>query len=112
MGHNGTEDTCLHQTDAQDLQPHRTRRTRSLGRQLLIFDSSKLGNGLQSIRDAQRIQTGTNKQTYICIRTLHHSERNIIIIKHAIQNRACYYGHTRKRNVELEATVKKLTGLH
>jgi hypothetical protein len=33
--------------------------------QSLIFDPSKLGNGSQSIRDAQQIQTGTNKQTYI-----------------------------------------------
>jgi hypothetical protein len=82
----------------------------------LIFDSSKLRNGSQSIHDANRRQTDTSKQTYICIRTLHHSKRNIIIIiiiiiKHAIRNRARYYGHTRKRNVEVEATVKKLTGL-
>ena len=63
MGHNGSEDTCLHQTDAQGLQSRGTQRTGSLGRQHLIFDSSKLGNGSQSIRDAQRIQTGTNKQT-------------------------------------------------
>jgi hypothetical protein len=65
MGHNGSEDTCLHQTDAQGLPLCGPRRTRSLGRQLLIFDPSKLGNGSQSIRDAQRIQTGTNKQIYI-----------------------------------------------
>jgi hypothetical protein len=32
---------------------------------------------------------------YICIRTLHHSNKNII--KHAKQNRACYYGHARKK---------------
>ena len=63
MGHNGSEDTCLHQTDAQGLQLRGTRRARSLGRQLLIFDPSKLGNGSQTIRDAQRIPTGTNKQT-------------------------------------------------
>ena len=63
MGHNRSEDTCLHQRDAQGLQPRGTRRTGSLGRQRLIFDPSKLGNGSQSIRDAQRIQTGTNKQT-------------------------------------------------
>ena len=61
MGHNRSEDTFLHQTDAQDIQSRRTRRTRSLGRQLLIFDPSKLGNESQSIRDAQRIQTGTHK---------------------------------------------------
>jgi hypothetical protein len=65
MGHNGSEDTCLHQTDAQGLQLCRTRRARSLGRLRLIFDPLKLGTGSQSIRDAQRIQTGTNKQTYI-----------------------------------------------
>jgi hypothetical protein len=73
MGHNGSEDTCLHQTDAQGLQSRGTQRTGSLGRQRLIFDSSKLGNGSQSIRDAKRRQTGTSKQTYICIRTLHHT---------------------------------------
>ena len=63
MGHNRSEDTCLHQTDAQSLQPRRTQRARSLGRQPLIFDPSKLGNGSQTIRDAQRILTGTNEQT-------------------------------------------------
>ena len=31
MGHNGSEDTCLHQTDAQGLLLCRTRRTRPLG---------------------------------------------------------------------------------
>jgi hypothetical protein len=61
MGHNGSEDTCLHQIDAQGLQPRRTRRVRSLGHQGLIVDSSKLENGLQSIRDAQQIQTGTSR---------------------------------------------------
>jgi hypothetical protein len=61
MGHNRSKDTCLHQTDAQGLQPCGTRRTGSLGRQRLIFDPSKLGNGSQSIRDAQRIkQAQTN----------------------------------------------------
>jgi hypothetical protein len=65
MGHNGSEDTCLHQTDGQDLQSRGTRRTGSLGRQRLIFDSSKLENGSQSIHDAKRRQTGTSKQTYI-----------------------------------------------
>jgi hypothetical protein len=42
MGHNGLEDTCLHQTDAQGLRSRRTRRVRSLGRQSLTVDSSKL----------------------------------------------------------------------
>jgi hypothetical protein len=65
VGHNRSEDTCLHQTDAQGLQLYGTRRARSQGRQRLIFDPSKLGNGSQSIRDAQRIQTCTNKQTHI-----------------------------------------------
>jgi hypothetical protein len=32
MGHNRSEDTCLHQTDAQDLQPCRTWRAGSFGR--------------------------------------------------------------------------------
>jgi hypothetical protein len=67
MGHNRSDGTCLHQTDAQGLQSRGTRRTGSLGRQRLIFDPSKLGNESQSIRDAQRIQTGTNKQTNIYI---------------------------------------------
>jgi hypothetical protein len=101
MGHNGSDDTCLHQTDAQSLRSRRTQRIRSLGRQLLIFDPSKLGNRSQSIRDAQRIQTGTNKQTYICIRTLHHSNKNII--KHAKQNRARYYGHARKKKCRTQS---------
>jgi hypothetical protein len=65
MRHNRSEGTCLHQTDAQGLQSRGTRRTGSLGRQHLIFDPSKLGNGSQSIRNAQRIQIGTNKQTKI-----------------------------------------------
>ena len=64
MGHNRSEDTCFHQTDAQDLQPRRTRRTLSLGHQGLIVDSSKLGNISKSIRDAQRIQTGTSKHIH------------------------------------------------
>jgi hypothetical protein len=89
-----SEDTCLHQIDAQGLQLCRTRRARSLGRRSLIFDPSKLRNRSQSIRDAQRIQTGTNEQTYIYIRTLHHSNKNII--KHAKQNRERYYGPARK----------------
>jgi hypothetical protein len=82
MGHNRLEDTCLHQTDAQGLQSRGTRRARSLGRQCLTFDSSKLRNRSQSIHDAQRIQTGTNKQTYIY-------KHYIIQIKHEKQNRAC-----------------------
>jgi hypothetical protein len=64
MGHNRSEDTCLHQTDAQGLQSRGTRRTGSFGRRSLIFDSSKLGNGSQFIRDAQQIQTGTNKHIH------------------------------------------------
>jgi hypothetical protein len=73
MGHNGSEATCLHQTDAQDLQLCRTRRTRSLGRQRLTVDPLKLENISQSIRDAKRRQTGTSKQTYICMRKLHYT---------------------------------------
>jgi hypothetical protein len=73
----------------------RTRRTRSLGRQRLIFDSLKLGDGSHSNRNAKRRQTDTRKQTHICIRTLHHT--NTSIIKHAKQNRARYYGHARKK---------------
>jgi hypothetical protein len=38
-------------------------------------------------------QAQTNKHIYICIRTLHHSNKNII--KHAKRNRARYYGHAR-----------------
>jgi hypothetical protein len=73
MGHNGSEDTCLHQTDAQGLQSRGTQGTGSLGRPRLIFDSLKLRNRSQSIRDAQRIQTSTNKHTYKYVRTLHHA---------------------------------------
>jgi hypothetical protein len=40
----------------------------SFGRRSLTADSSKLGNRSQSIRDAQRIQTGTHKQPYTCIK--------------------------------------------
>jgi hypothetical protein len=64
MGHNGTEDTCIHQTDAQGLQLCRTRKIRSLGCRSLTVDSLKLENGSQSIRDAKRRRTGTSKQTY------------------------------------------------
>jgi hypothetical protein len=95
MRHNGTEDTCLHQTDAQGLRSRGTRRTGSLGRQRLMFDSSKLENGSQSIHNAERGQTDTSKQTHKCIRTLHHT--NTSIIKHAKRNRACYYGRARKK---------------
>jgi hypothetical protein len=95
MGHNGSEDTCLHQTDAQGLQSHGTRRTGSLGRQRLIFDPLKLGNGSHSNRNAKQRRTDTSKKTHICIRTLHHTNTNII--KHAKRNRTCYYGHARKK---------------
>jgi hypothetical protein len=50
-------------------------------------------------------QVQANK--HICIRTLHHSKKNII--KHAKWNRARYYGHARKkRNAIVKATVEKL----
>jgi hypothetical protein len=98
MRHNGSEDTCLHQTDAQGLQPCRTRRAISLGRQRLIFDSLRLGDGSHSNRNAKRRQTDTSKQTHICIRTLHHT--NTDIIKHAKRNRARYYGHARKKKCD------------
>jgi hypothetical protein len=65
MGHNGLEDTCLRQTDAQSLQTCRTRRVRSLGRQRLIVDSSKLGREPRSNRNAERRRIGTSKQTYV-----------------------------------------------
>jgi hypothetical protein len=62
MGHDRSEDTCLHQTDAQGLQSRGTRRTGSLGRQRLIVDPSKLENGSQSNRKAK---TNRHKQTNI-----------------------------------------------
>jgi hypothetical protein len=65
MGHNGSEDTCLHQTDAQGIHSRRTRRVQSLGRRSLTVDSSKLENGSRTIRGAKRRQTSTSKQTYI-----------------------------------------------
>ena len=40
-------------------------------------------------------QAQTNKHIYIYMRTLHHSDKNII--KHAKWNRVRYYGHTRKK---------------
>jgi hypothetical protein len=43
MGHNGSEDTCLHQTYAQGFHSRRTRRVQPLGRRSLTVDSSKLG---------------------------------------------------------------------
>ena len=95
MGHNRSEDTCLHQTDARGFQFCRTRRIRSLGRQRLIVDSLKLGDGSHSNRNVKRRQTDTSKQTHICIRTLHHTNTNIV--KHAKRNRARYYGHARKK---------------
>jgi hypothetical protein len=39
-------------------------------------------------------QAQTNKHIYIYMRTLHHSNKNII--KHAKWNRGRYYGHARK----------------
>jgi hypothetical protein len=64
MGHNGSEDTCLHQTDAQDLQLRGTQRARSLGRRNLTVDSSKLRNKSQSNRNVKRRRIDTSKQTY------------------------------------------------
>jgi hypothetical protein len=64
MGHNRLENTCLHQTDAQDLQSRGTRRTGSLGRQRLIFDPSKLEDRLRSIGDTQQIRTNTDKHIH------------------------------------------------
>jgi hypothetical protein len=37
----------------------------------------------------------TNKHIYICIKILHHSNKNII--KHAERNRARYYGYVGKK---------------
>jgi hypothetical protein len=65
MGHNGTEDTCLHQTDAQGLRSRRTRIIGSFGRRSLTVDSSKHGREPRSNRNAERRRTGTNKQTYM-----------------------------------------------
>jgi hypothetical protein len=104
MGHKRLEDTCLHQTDAHGLQSHGTRRAKSLGRQCLTFDSSKLRNRSQSIRDAQRIQTGTNKQTYIY-------KCYIIQIKHENEIERVTTVTRGKRIVELEATVGKISRL-
>jgi hypothetical protein len=50
-------------------------------------------------------QAQTNKQTYICIRTLHHSNKNII--KQAKQNRACYYGHARKKKCRTQSVGRE-----
>jgi hypothetical protein len=54
MGHNGSEDTCLHKTDAQGLHSRRTRRVQSLGRRSLTVDSSKLRKGSRFVHDSMR----------------------------------------------------------
>jgi hypothetical protein len=54
-------------------------------------------------------QAQTNKHMYM-LRTLHHSNKNII--KYTKRNRARYYGHARKRNAIVGATVEKLARLH
>jgi hypothetical protein len=53
MRHNGSEDTCLHQTDAQGIQSRRTRGACSLGRRSLTVDSLKLGDGSHSNRNTK-----------------------------------------------------------
>jgi hypothetical protein len=55
--------------------------------------------------------TNRHKQINICIdiRTLHHSDKNIT--KYTKQERARYYGHARKRDTIVGATVEKLACL-
>src|SRR5688500_2502454 len=47
-----------------------------------------------AIYSRRTTNTNRHKQTHICIRTLHHTNTNII--KHAKRNRARYYGHVRE----------------
>jgi hypothetical protein len=74
----------------------------------LIINPSKLGNGSQSIRDAQRIQTGKNKPTNIYL----HKNITPYKIKYyeneQYKNRERFYGYMRIRNTTVEATVEKL----
>jgi hypothetical protein len=60
----------------------------------LIPPSSKMDHNLFATHSEYK-QAQTNEQTYICIRTLHHSNKNII--KYVKRNRARYYGHARKK---------------
>jgi hypothetical protein len=85
-------------------------RARSLGRRSLTVDSSKFGNESRSNRNTKRRQTDTSKQTYMCIRILHHSKKNIINMQNEIERITTV---TRgKRNVELEATIEKLARIY
>jgi hypothetical protein len=66
MRHNGSEDTCLHQTVAQGLQSLGTRRTGSLGRRSLTVDSSKLGTDrILFASHSEYQQAQTNKHIYM-----------------------------------------------
>jgi hypothetical protein len=60
----GSEDTCLHQTDAQGLQLCRTRRSKSLDRQRLTVDPSKLGNDDLFGTQSEVEQAQANKHIY------------------------------------------------
>jgi hypothetical protein len=91
----GQRTLAFTKTDAHDLQPYRIQGACSLGRRSLTVDSLKLGDGSHSNRNVKRRRTDTSKQTHICIRTLQHTNTNIM--KHAKRNRACYYGHARKK---------------
>jgi hypothetical protein len=59
----------------------------------------------EQIANYSRRTTNTNmhKQTNICIyiRTLYHSNKNII--KHTKRNRVRYYGHARKKNYRTQS---------
>jgi hypothetical protein len=61
---------------------------------------SSIPRSLETNRDLVAMQS-EDKQAQankrICIRTVHHSKKNII--KHAKWNRARYYGHTRKKEM-------------
>jgi hypothetical protein len=48
------------------------------------------------------------RNIYMCIRTLHHSKINII--KYAKQNRARYYGHTRKKKHDSWSYGREVNG--
>jgi hypothetical protein len=75
---------------------------------LSIPRSSETNRDLIATR-SEGEQAQANIYIYIYIRTLHHSNKNII--KYTERNRARYCGHARKRNTIVGATVEKLARL-
>jgi hypothetical protein len=72
MGHNGSEDTCLHQTDAQGLHSAELKELDHLVANSSIPRSSETDRKLLATRSEDE-QEQANKHIYISIRTLHHT---------------------------------------